>query len=388
MLLLLRDHLRSFIDIEFGCLDFLNGENITPDLVSEPVASAISHTEVGSVSSSLGRCLELHRPSVFLFSFDSFVNLLVTSNSQIVTVGLDKSGLHRPGLLTIVAESPFFGKSVATSNYVLITKVLSDEASRMLEDLGRAKVLAVHLNGRSVLLLLMSILADNLHWGLLRISDLEERVFMTLGLLAFLTEIEVVTDRTHVADASDGTNIAMIADEFLVNNLCLGSLLLSHTVNQHASELVSTVALDFTFHGIEGSLKKLALESTGTIALFAWFGSFLVLLRALALVAIHSRRFILLVIKQVSSLRRFVHVVENHFSGEVSDFVLFHIRFFNFSDFRLLDLFLLNRNDFLLLLLFRLSLLEGVVSGRHASSLRHHVNLLIELLGIQAIERH
>jgi len=40
----------------------------------------------------------------------------------------------------------------------------------------------------------MSVLADNLHWGLLRISDLEKRMLVTLSLLALLTEIKVMAD--------------------------------------------------------------------------------------------------------------------------------------------------------------------------------------------------
>lgn len=99
---------------------------------------------------------------------------------------------------------------------------------------------------------------------------------MDFGLLAFLTNIEVVANRAHVADSCNRTLVTNVADDSLVNNFGLGSLLLSDAINKHASELVSTVALDFTSHSIESSFKKLALESSTTTALFARLGSFLV----------------------------------------------------------------------------------------------------------------
>mmetsp|Transcript_13524 Transcript_13524/g.9533 ORF Transcript_13524/g.9533 Transcript_13524/m.9533 type:complete len:261 (-) Transcript_13524:506-1288(-) len=259
----------------------------------------------------------------------------------------------------------------------------------MLQDLFRlvvcrTEVLSVHrihLNLRA-----RFVLADNLNGSLIRFSNFQKRMLVIHSLLTLLTKVIIVTDCAHVADTDNRTNVAVVTDKILVNNLGLSFFLLSNTVNKHTSELVSAVFLDIDFHGVHSDLKELALEDTRAFTLLASFGSFLIHLGTVAFVANHTVRNWLL--NHLSSLW-LVNVVKDDFSCEVCDLIILDSRllFFRNGIFQSIHfrLVLVNQGRSLsLLLLFFKSLSERIRVSVYSSSLWHIISLSLKLFGVDS----
>lgn len=98
--------------------------------------------------------------------------------------------------------------------------------------------------GRCVHLTL--VLADKLGRGLGAFSDLEKRVLrMNSILLTILAEVIIMTDRAHVADTYNRTNLTTIASDAFMPSVILLDLLVIQVVCEHGAETVVTVLLNF-----------------------------------------------------------------------------------------------------------------------------------------------
>lgn len=147
-----------------------------------------------------------------------------------------------------------------------------------------------------------------------------------------------------------------------MDNLGLSILLLSNAVNKHTSELVSAVILDINLHGVHGGLKKLALEDTRTLTLSAGFGSFLIFLSTIALVADHTITHWLL--DHLSCLW-LANVIKNDFSCKICHLIILDSRLLNsrnriFLSIHLRLVLVDQVRSLSLLLLFLINLLEGI----------------------------
>lgn len=116
-----------------------------------------------------------------------------------------------------------------------------------------------------------------------RFADLEKWVLGVHSiLLAVLAEVGIGANAAHVADTNDGVGIAAVADNILMANLLLLLVLVLEVVNEHLTEAVVAVLLNFlaNYGGDGGEL--LADESACAVALAAREAS-LVHLSAVAL---------------------------------------------------------------------------------------------------------
>lgn len=351
----------------------------------------ISHAEVSCVSASFRRRFEFNRPSILFVFTDDLINFL-SYKSELIAISLNKLGVFRPGLLSVVSECPLFDKRFITGDSMLVAKIFFDETSRVLDwflrlaNICSTKIFSVHrvkLAYRAWL-----VLTNNFDWSLLRLSDLKQWILMNFGSLALFTKIVIMANGTHVSNTNDRSNSTAVTDKFLVNNLSLSFLLLSDTVNYHTSELICAVIFDCSFHSIHSCFKEFALETTSAITFLTIFSSFFILFGTVALVAVDLRN---LFLEHLLCLR-LVHVIKYYLGGKVSNLVFLDGRLINDCDWLLLQahlrllLVLLRSNFNMLLFLFLDSLLKGVRVRLHASSLWHHVNLRIKVLRVESLQ--
>lgn len=79
-----------------------------------------------------------------------------------------------------------------------------------------------------------------------RFADLEKWVLGVHSiLLAVLAEVGIGANAAHVADTNDGVGIAAVADNILMANLLLLLVLVLEVVNEHLTEAVVAVLLNF-----------------------------------------------------------------------------------------------------------------------------------------------
>lgn len=136
-------------DLDWSLLDLGDGElgynrdifldrfedlDVAPNLVAEALVVSSAHSEVGSVPSGLLRSNEVKLPDMLITRLNNVVEFS-GSCSHLVTVGLDEEGVHGPGVLTIVSESPELGDLLPWFNEMLIANAFLDEATRVVNPL-------------------------------------------------------------------------------------------------------------------------------------------------------------------------------------------------------------------------------------------------------------
>lgn len=87
--------------------------------------------------------------------------------------------------------------------------------------------------------------------------------------LTLLAEVEVRADTALVPDALDGSGVAAIADNIVVDLISLIGSLLAQVVNHHSLEGLSGVGLDFLLEHLDQAVDVLAIDLASTVALSA-----------------------------------------------------------------------------------------------------------------------
>jgi hypothetical protein len=130
--------------------------------------------------------------------------------------------------------------------------------------------------GRCVALshVLLLVGARDKGWSLFWLSNFQERMSMDLISFAFLAIIEVRADTALIADTINGSSLASIAGNFIMNLGILVSSFLAKVVNHQSLESLSCIGLDLTLDNLNQILVELVLKSTRAVASFAWKSSF------------------------------------------------------------------------------------------------------------------
>lgn len=141
--------------------------------MTESVVVLSRHTEVCSVAACLKWCSKLKSPCVLLIRVNNSINWL-RGSTNFITVCLDKQSILRPLILSIISESPRLFKCLTSLHNIFVTKVLFNEASKVLlwsrfsRTLLRFRLRLVLLRLRVVLRVIVFVLTNDLHWSLFR----------------------------------------------------------------------------------------------------------------------------------------------------------------------------------------------------------------------------
>ena len=290
-----------------------NDENIAPGLVAKLDVSSLE-SEEGLVLAWELWGLEGDGEGPLSVWLDLAPDL-VDGALHVVTTGLAEEHISWPGNLTSVSEGPGLGELLTRLDLVLFRDGLLDKSGHELLALWHLFLLGLLLLllwlgcwlsgclwqidlasgniGKGVKEVLasqergwvearglsrLSVLADDLVWGLLWMSDLEEGVVAVLALgLALLAQVEVSCDCALVSDATEWADTTAIASDVLMDDLGLGSSLVLDVLTEHLGEDRPPHVLDLVDHLVEGqelivvlvlhggswSLASLALELVG-----------------------------------------------------------------------------------------------------------------------------
>jgi len=246
-------------------------EDISPDFVAETVVVTGDHAEVALVATLFLRSGKLDFPNVLLISSNGS-RKRNGSSLHVVTVGLDEKSINRPCDLTIIAEGPGLGEFSTRGNFMLVTKALLNEASRVFNKL----LLSVRLGSESTRLGLFlgfllgyrffnlnSIrmsgyvleLTHDLNRSHVRFSDLEHGM-LRMDSFSFTTFAEIIVwaDRALKADTLNRILSTSIALNRLMLNLSLSSTLFYQERSKKFLEGTTTVFFNFVFDTVNDFL--------------------------------------------------------------------------------------------------------------------------------------
>jgi len=246
-------------------------EDISPDFVAETVVVTGDHAEVALVATLFLRSGKLDFPNVLLIGSNGS-RKRNGSSLHVITVGLDEKSINRPCDLTIIAEGPGLGEFSTRGNFMLVTKALLNEASRVFNKL----LLSVRLGSESTRLgLFLSFLlgyrffnlnsirvsgyvlelTHDLNRSHVRFSDLEHGM-LRMDSLSFTTFAEIIVwaDRALKADTLNRILSTSIALNRLMLNLSLSSTLFYQERSKKVLEGTTTVFFNFVFDTVNDFL--------------------------------------------------------------------------------------------------------------------------------------